>query len=92
MFSLLIFRGLRAGREETHLGWALAAVAIVPAYAALDEFQQSFVPGRGASMWDVLLDASGGVAAQLVAAPVMLRGDVRRQNRAGATVAERRAE
>ena len=92
VFSLLILRGLRAGRKETHLGWALAAVAIVATYAALDEFHQSFVPGRGASVWDVLLDASGGVAAQVVAALVMLWGDVRRQNRAGATVAGRIAE
>lgn len=92
VFSLLILRALRAGRQETHFGWALAAVAIVVAYAALDEFHQSFVPGRGASVWDVPLDASGGVAAQLVTALVMLWGDVRRQNRAGATVAERRAE
>jgi VanZ family protein len=92
VFSLLILRGLRAGKKERHLGRALAAIAIVAAYAALDEFHQSFVPGRGASVWDVLLDASGGVAAQLLAALVMLRGDVRRQNRAGANVAERRAE
>jgi VanZ family protein len=92
VFSLLILRGLRAGRKETHLGWALGALAIVAAYAALDEFHQSFVPGRGASPWDVLLDASGGAAAQLMAALVMLRGDVRRQNRAEANIAERRAE
>jgi len=92
VFSLLILRGLRAGKKERHLGWALGAVAIVAAYAVLDEFHQSFVPGRGASPWDVLLDASGGAAAQVTAALVMLWGDVRRQNRAGANVAERRAE
>lgn len=92
VFSLLILRGLRAGRKETRFGWALGAVAIVAAYAALDEFHQSFVPGRGASVWDVLLDASGGVAAQLVAALVVYWGDVQNQNQMRAEAAERRVE
>ncbi len=28
-------------------------------YAATDEFHQSFVPGRGASLWDVGIDTAG---------------------------------
>lgn len=92
VFSLLILRGLRAGKKERHLGWALAAIAIVAAYAALDEFHQSFVPGRGASAWDVLLDTSAGAAAQLVAALVMYWSDVRRERRAATAAVERRAE
>lgn len=92
VFSLLILRGIRAGRKEAHWGWAIAAITIVAAYAALDEFHQSFVPGRGASVWDVLLDASGGVAAQLVAALVLLWSDVRKQNRTRTAGLERRAE
>ncbi|HYL46361.1 MAG TPA: VanZ family protein [Candidatus Limnocylindrales bacterium] len=92
VFSLLVLRGLRAGKKERHLGWALVAIAIVAGYAALDEFHQSFVPGRGASVWDVLLDASGGVAAQLVAALVLYWSDVRRQRRATAATVERRVE
>jgi VanZ family protein len=77
ILSLLVLRGIRAGRKESHLGWALVAVGIVGGYAALDEFHQSFVPGRGAAVADVLLDTAGGVAAQLVAALLMLWGDVR---------------
>lgn len=92
VFSLLILRGLRAGKKESHLGWALAAIAIVAAYAALDEFHQSFVPGRGASAWDVLLDTSAGAAAQLVAALVMYWSNVRRERRAATAAVERRAE
>ena len=84
VLSLLVLRGLRAGRKEMHLGWAAEAVAIVAIYAALDEFHQSFVPGRTPAVSDVLLDTAGGIAAQIVAALVMLWGDVR-QGRAGAT-------
>jgi VanZ family protein len=81
ILSLLVLRGIRAGRKESHLAWALAAIGIVGGYAALDEFHQSFVPGRTAAVTDVLLDTAGGVAAQLVAAVFMLRGDLRARRR-----------
>jgi len=81
VFSLLVLRGIRAGRHSTQLGWALAAIALVGAYAALDEYHQSFVPGRTAAVADVLLDTSGGIAAQVMAALLMLWGDVRRRDR-----------
>jgi VanZ family protein len=79
--SLLVLRGIRAGRRETHLVWALIAIGIVAGYAALDEFHQSFVPGREAAVSDVLLDTAGGVAAQLVAALFMFWADVRERQR-----------
>jgi len=81
ILSLLILRGIRAGKTGIHLGWALAAVAIVGCYAALDEFHQSFVPGRTAAVSDVLIDTAGGVAAQVVVALVMLFGDIRKKRR-----------
>jgi VanZ family protein len=81
ILSLLILRGIRAGKTGIHLGWALAAVAIVGCYAALDEFLQSFVPGRTAAVSDVLIDTAGGVAAQVVVALVMLFGDIRKKRR-----------
>jgi VanZ family protein len=81
VLSLLILRGIRAGKTGIHLGWALAAVAIVGCYAALDEFHQSFVPGRTAAVSDVLIDTAGGVAAQVVVALVMLFGDIRKKRR-----------
>jgi len=81
VLSLLILRGIRAGRHGARLGWALAAIALAGSYAALDEFHQSFVPGRTAEVSDVLLDTSGGIAAQAIAALVMLWGDVRRRDR-----------
>jgi VanZ family protein len=79
--SLLVLRGIRAGRRETHLGWALIAIGIVAGYAALDELHQSFVPGREAAVSDVLLDTAGGVAAQLVAALFMFWAEVRARQR-----------
>lgn len=81
ILSLLVLRGIRAGRKESHFGWALVAVGVVAGYAALDEFHQSFVPGRGPAVADVLLDTAGGVAAQLVVALLMLWGDVRAKQR-----------
>jgi len=81
ILSLLILRGIRAGKTGTHLGWALAAIAMVGCYAALDEFHQSFVPGRTAAVSDVLIDTAGGVAAQVVVALVMLFADIRKKRR-----------
>jgi VanZ family protein len=81
VLSLLILRGLRAGRRESHLAWAVMAVLLVAGYAALDEFHQSFVPGRTAAVSDVMLDTTGGAAAQGVAALFFLWGEVRRKRR-----------
>jgi VanZ family protein len=81
ILSLLVLHGIRAGRKESRFGWTLVAIGIVAGYAALDEFHQSFVPGRGAAVADVLLDTAGGVAAQLVAALFMLWGEVRARQR-----------
>ena len=44
-------------------GWVLLTVA---AYAATDEFHQSFVPSRMASPWDVLIDTVGAALGLLV--------------------------
>jgi VanZ family protein len=77
ILSLLVLRAIRAGRPGTRLAWALLVVAIVMCYASLDEFHQRFVPGRTAAVGDVLIDTSGGIAAQLIVALVILLGHVR---------------
>ena len=77
ILSLLILRGIRAERHDMRFVWALGAVGIVAAYASFDEFHQSFVPGRTPLVTDVLIDTTGGIAAQIVAALVMLWGHVR---------------
>jgi VanZ family protein len=81
IFSLLILRALRAGRRDARLRWALAAILIVAGYASLDEFHQSFVPGRTPAISDVLLDTSGGTAAQAIAGLVLLWGHIRERQR-----------
>jgi VanZ family protein len=68
IFSLLALHALRGEEGRWKLRWALEAVALAAAYAALDEFHQSFVPSRTASVHDVLLDTSGAVVAQALAA------------------------
>jgi VanZ family protein len=67
ILSLLILRGIRAGRKETHLRWAMLAILMVAGYASVDEFHQSFVPGRTAAVGDVFIDTSGGTAGQIIA-------------------------
>jgi VanZ family protein len=82
ILSLLILRGISAGRREAHVAWALAAVALVAGYAALDELHQSFVPGRGGlEISDVVLDTIGGAAAQAIAALLVLWGHVQQKQR-----------
>ena len=68
ILSLLILRGIRAGRHGMRLAWAVLAIVLVAGYASLDEFHQRFVPGRTPKVTDVLIDTTGGAAAQAIAA------------------------
>ncbi len=67
VLALLCCRALRGsyGVEKSAWDWRLAraALLIVVLYAAADEFHQSFVPSRQASVVDVLIDSSGAVLA-----------------------------
>jgi VanZ family protein len=84
ILSLLLLHALRAGARDFGLRWALIVILIVAGYAALDEFHQSFVPGRGAAVTDVMLDTSGGAAAQLLVALLVLwRGIRKRRGKSG---------
>jgi VanZ family protein len=66
VLSLLLFRALRAPQRGWAWRWAALALFIASAYAASDEFHQSFEAGRGPSAMDALLDISGATAAQFV--------------------------
>lgn len=56
------------------LGWllrrtglqALKAILFLIVWAMLDEYHQSFVPGRSAALMDVGIDSAGGMAGYLV--------------------------
>jgi VanZ family protein len=67
VFSLLVLHGFLAGRKQWLWACAAYTTLVVASYAGLDEFHQSFVPGRGASVWDSALDTAAGVAALLIA-------------------------
>ena len=63
----LFFRAVRAGAAGWRRRWAVTAVALAAVVATLDEWHQVFVPSRGGTPWDVLIDLAGAAAAQLVA-------------------------
>ncbi len=64
IFGLLLFRAVRAPSEGWQLRWAFLAILIAALYASSDEIHQIFVPSRGASVWDALLDTAGASVAQ----------------------------
>ena len=66
VFSVMVFRGIRSGRPGWRLDWALSTFIIALAFAALDEWHQSFVPVRQASARGVAIDALGAVLAQVL--------------------------
>ena len=45
--------------------WFLLSVSLIVVYALFDEYHQSFVPSRTASIFDSLIDMAGGLTALL---------------------------
>lgn len=66
IFSLLLLNAFR-NKRAWKLKWALVVILIVFLYASSDEFHQIFVPGRGPSFHDVMLDTAAGILAQIAA-------------------------
>ncbi len=63
IFFLLLYRAVRGTRKGWRWSWGTAAFLGVAAYSLLDEFHQLFVPSRGSSIYDSLLDSiAAGVA------------------------------
>jgi VanZ family protein len=60
ILAALLCRALRQYLDRTLA--ALIVFIIAAAYAGLDEFHQSFVASRTASLWDVLIDCAGALA------------------------------
>ena len=69
-YALLGFLAARAFRTSPHpaIGqrWFLICVTLVVVYALLDEYHQSFVPSRTASIFDSLIDMAGGLTALII--------------------------
>ncbi len=69
IFFLLLYHGIRASRRDNrpwHWSWAIVAWLIAAVYSVLDEIHQIFVPSRGPSPWDSLLDSTGALFALLI--------------------------
>lgn len=70
VFAWLVWRPLREGVGRwpcivmTFPRWTAGLFAAM--YAVTDEMHQAFVPGRSASLWDVLADAVGAAAAMVL--------------------------
>lgn len=64
VLALLCWRALRKPSKSEPRPWkgshARLALGLVALYASTDELHQVFVPSRQGSVWDVLLDTSGG--------------------------------
>ncbi len=66
VLGLLLFRAFRGGSEGRWEGkWVVCSLLVVIAYAASDEFHQSFIPSRTASVVDVAIDTAGGILSQV---------------------------
>jgi VanZ family protein len=66
VFSIAVFRGVRAERSGWNIRWAIITLVVAVSYAGLDEWHQSFVPLREARVRDVLIDATGAILAQVL--------------------------
>ena len=66
VFSIAVFRGIRAERQGWNLRWAALTLLIAVSYAGVDEWHQSFVPLREARVRDVLIDSTGALLAQIL--------------------------
>jgi VanZ family protein len=65
ILGILLFRAFRGGLKELrNLRWAFSSLLVVVLYAVSDEFHQSFIPTRTASLFDVGIDTLGGILAQ----------------------------
>ena len=69
-YAILAYLAARAFRTSPRRAiserWFLICASLIVVYALLDEFHQSFVPSRTASVYDSLIDIAGGLTALLV--------------------------
>jgi VanZ family protein len=71
LLSFLLFRAWREtlpsiNNSKWTMRWATIAVIGTALVASLDEWHQSYIPSRTGTPWDVLLDTSAGIVAQVL--------------------------
>lgn len=68
-YAVLGFLAARAFTTSSHerikRRWFPLALILIALYALFDEFHQSYVPSRSASIYDSMVDTAGGLAALL---------------------------
>ncbi|MGH9477154.1 MAG: VanZ family protein [Terriglobales bacterium] len=66
VLSVLAYRAFSMGqlRYSVKAGWRALVLCIL--YAASDEYHQSFIPGRGPSVHDVIIDSCAAVLALIL--------------------------
>jgi len=63
-FTEYAILGVLAARAfRTSPRWFLISAVLIIVYALLDEYHQSFVPSRTASVFDSFIDMAGGISA-----------------------------
>ena len=71
-YAVLALLAVRAFTNSSHEAirrrWFLLSLLLIALYALSDEFHQSFVTTRTASLYDSLIDTSGGLTALLLLA------------------------
>jgi len=69
-YAILGFLAARAFRTSPRPAisqrWFLICATLVVVYALIDEYHQSFVPSRTASIFDSMIDMAGGLTALLI--------------------------
>lgn len=69
-YAILGFLAARAFRTSSRPAisgrWFLICATLIVVYALMDEYHQSFVPSRTASVWDSFIDMAGGLTALLL--------------------------
>jgi len=67
LLAILAARAFRGSpRSALRERWFLLSLALVVVYALVDEYHQSFVPSRTGTIYDSLIDMTGGLAALII--------------------------
>lgn len=67
LLGILAARAFRGSpRAWLRQRWFLAALALIVVYALLDEYHQTFVPSRTGTIYDSLIDMTGGLTALII--------------------------
>jgi VanZ family protein len=69
-YAILAYLAARAFRTSDRSAiasrWFVIALGLIVIYALIDEYHQSFVPSRTASIYDSMIDMSGGLVTLLI--------------------------